>query len=47
MSIQDQARQLNINNRNHNKQRLDSMLARAANQVGLTVKEVTKNNWQD
>jgi hypothetical protein len=46
MSVKDQARKMVARNRSQDKLREESVLGRAANEVGLSTQEATSHNWQ-
>ncbi|MEI6429515.1 MAG: hypothetical protein WCO45_14205 [Pseudanabaena sp. ELA607] len=46
MSLDEQARNMVARNRQANRQREESVLGRAANDVGLTIDEAKQHNWK-
>jgi hypothetical protein len=45
MSVKDQVRKMIVRNRDRAKLREESVLGRAANEVGLSTQEATSHNW--
>ncbi|WP_019502767.1 hypothetical protein [Pseudanabaena sp. PCC 6802] len=45
MSVKEQARKMVARNRNQDKLREETVLGRAANEVGLSTQEATSHNW--
>ena len=46
MNIKEQMRKMSVQNRNQAQQKQDAVMVRAANQVGLTVADVTSHSWK-